>query len=149
MFSTFRLFSPADRNARPMRFVLQYAQFPLVQHDVPAWPWYRSPGSQVCCSTLVIHFQIFGEIFGSNAACEHCLLSQGPIVGHHYRRPWHVHRLTFSLGICLVCVSFNLAVPSTSIPLGSHSPPLQKIWDTSLQGNSTKRGTVSPSIFGQ
>jgi len=39
---------------------------------------------------------------------------------------------TFSLDICRLCVSFDLAVPSTSIPLGNHSRPEQELWDRSL-----------------
>ena len=103
---------------------------------------------------FIIHLQVFGELFGSNTWLvnrkENILRTKDPysdivVVNFGMCIPW----TTFSLGIGLVCVSFDLVVPGTSIPLGNISRRRRKFWIISLQKYSAKKGAASLSISGQ
>ena len=78
----------------------------VVRSEVAARPRHRPLGSSVHCpSPLSSTFLIFVRIIGPTTwlvnrleSSEHCLLSQGPIVGYRFRRPWHVPCLGLLIG---------------------------------------------------
>lgn len=133
-FGTFHRFSPADRNAKLMRFVVQYAYDSSVSsgmtylHDHGIV--HRDP--KYVTAPPVIHCQIIGEIFWSDAWLMNKLENivfrpKDPSWDTLFTDVGSASPWIFSLEICLVCVSFDLAVPSTSIPLGNHPPPSQSL----------------------
>jgi hypothetical protein len=80
-------------------------------------------------------------------ACEqtghHPFSFQGPIVEYLHHR---LYRVIFSPEACLVCVSFDPAVPGTSIDLGHCFPPSQKGWVMSLPDILSQEGTATSSL---
>jgi len=82
--------------------------------------------------SFTIHPPIFGELFRSNAWLvnrpENTLFHKDIVIADFGMCiAW-----SFSLEICCICMSFDLAVPSISIPLGNHSRLSQEVWEMSL-----------------
>jgi len=99
---------------------------------------------------FIIHLHIFGELFGSNTwlvkrTVNILLRTKDPsldivIINFGTCIPW----TTFSLEMSLVCVSFDLAVPSTSIPLGNISRPSQEVSDNVAAEVLSQKGHGKP-----
>ena len=84
------------------------------------------PDSPVRRSPVIFHLLAFGEVFGSDTWLvnrpENILLHTKDSSSDIFIADIDIYVFwTFSPGTCIVCVSFDLAVPSISIPPGTRN----------------------------